>query len=409
MRDRRLYERILGLPEPWHVTDVELRDDAREVIVEVALRRPLKLACPQCGEAMDGYDHRRRRWRHLDTCQYKTIIEADVPRGQCPSHGVRQIEVAWAAERSRFTALFEALVIDWLREASQIAVARRLRLSWAEVHGIMDRAVRRGLERRQQEVIPYLGVDEKSFQKRHEYVTVVCDLEQSRTLYVGDGRRKASLGGFYASLTDEQREGIEGVAMDMWEPYISSTHQYVPDAGDKIVFDKFHIVAHLNKAVDDVRKQEHRQLMEQGDDSLKGTKYLWLKGKQRFDRSSWIDFGQLRSSQLKTARAWAINNTFSHFWGYVYLKPARKFFKQWYGWAIRSRLEPIKKVARMLKAHLENILTYLKHRITNAVTEGINSKIQWIKQTARGFANRDNFRTAILFHCGGLDLYPHDF
>ena len=407
MRDRSLYAKILGLPEPWHVKNVQLREEAGEIIVHVGLRRPLKLACPECGEPMTGYDHRRRRWWHLDTCQYQTILEAEVPRGRCRSHGIRQIEVFWAEERSRFTALFEALVIDWLREASQVAVARRLGLSWAEAHGIMERAVRRGLGRRQQEPVPYLGVDEKSFQKRHEYVTMVCDLQHARVLYVADGRGKASLDGFYAGLTPEQRAGIKGVAMDMWKPYIASTREYVPEAEDKIVFDKFHIVAHLSKAVDTVRRHEHRRLMEQGDESLKGTKYLWLKGKERFERRSWIHFGQLRDSHLKTARAWAINDTFSHFWDYVYLKPAREFFQQWYGWAIRSRLEPIKKVARMLKAHLENILTYLKHRITNAVTEGINSKIQWIKQTARGFANRDNFRVAILFHCGGLDLYPH--
>ena len=106
MRDRGLYERILGLPEPWHVIDVELRDEALEVVVEVGLRGSAVLACPECGDAMTGYDHRKRSWRHLDTCQYKTIIEAKVPRGECPRHGVRQIEVPWAEPRAGFTALF---------------------------------------------------------------------------------------------------------------------------------------------------------------------------------------------------------------------------------------------------------------------------------------------------------------
>lgn len=407
MRDRTLYEQILGLPEPWRVTDVELRDEASEVIVQVGVGRALKLSCPQCGEPMVGYDHRRRQWRHLDTCQYKTIIEADVPRGQCPTHGVRQIQVPWAEEGSRFTALFEALAIDWLRETSQTAVARRLRLTWSQVHGIMNRAVARGLARRKREVIPYLGIDETSFQKRHEYVTVVCDLLNRRVLYVADGRSKDSIDGFYKGLTPTQLEGIEGVAMDMWRPYVSSTQAWVPDAEGKIVFDKFHVVAHLFKALDDVRKQENRHLRKQGDTTLTGTKYLWLKGRDRFDPDSWLEFSQLRESSLKTARAWAIKEAFSHFWSYVYLGSARKFFQQWYSWAIRSQLEPIKKVARMFKARLENILTYLTHRITNAIAEGINAKIQWIKRTAHGFGNRDNFRAAILFHCGGLDLYPH--
>lgn len=407
MRDKRLYERILGLPEPWYVEDVELRDQPAEVIVKVARQRGAPLLCPECGEVMNGYDHRRRRWRHLDTCQYHTILVADVPRGECPAHGVRQIEVPWAEARSGFTALFEALVIDWLRETSQLAVARQMGLTWPQVHGIMERAVARGLARRSDEVIPYLGVDEKAFVKRHEYVTTVCDLLGRRVLYVGDGRSKDSLNGFYESLTPKQLRGIEAVAMDMWKAYISATRRHVPGAQDKIVFDKFHIVAHLLKALDQVRRQEHRQLLREGDATLTGTKYLWLMGRDRFDRSDWIDFGHLRDSALRTARAWAINAMFSHLWLYRSQTWARKFFARWYEWAIRSRLQPIKKVARMLKAHLDNILTYLKHRVTNAVTEGINAKIQWLKQTARGYSNRKNFRIAILFHCGGLDLYPH--
>jgi transposase len=176
----------------------------------------------------------------------------------------------------------------------------------------------------------------------------------------------------------------------------------------KIVFDKFHIVAHLKKAVDDVRKAEHRRLKALGDETLTWTKYLWLKGRRRFDRGAWVAFAALRNSNLRTARTWAIVEMFSRFWDYVSPTWARKFFARWYSWAIRSRLEPIKKVARMIKTHLPNVLTYVSHRITNAATEGINAKIQWIKATGRGFTNRENFRTAILFHCGGLDLYPHD-
>jgi transposase len=281
-------------------------------------------------------------------------------------------------------------------------------LTWAEVHGVMERAVRRGLERRGEEVIEYLGVDEKSFQKQHEYVTVVCDLgARPRVLAVGDGRGRASLDGFYERQSEEQRAGIKAVVMDMWGPYISSTLEHVPGAADKIVFDKFHVVAHLKKAIDDVRKAEHKQLKGLGDTTLTGTKYLWLMARRRFDRGAWVDFEALRKSDLRTARAWAIVELFSRFWNYLSPTWARKLFERWYAWAIRSRLEPIKKVARMIKAHLPNILTYLRHRVTNAATEGMNAKIQWIKATGRGFTNRENFRVAILFHCGGLDLYPH--
>jgi transposase len=168
-------------------------------------------------------------------------------------------------------------------------------LTWAEVHGVMERAVRRGLERRGEEVIEYLGVDEKSFQKQHEYVTVVCDLgARPRVLAVGDGRGRASLDGFYERQSEEQRAGIKAVVMDMWGPYISSTLEHVPGAADKIVFDKFHVVAHLNKAIDDERKAEHKQLKGLGDTTLTGTKYLWLMARRRFDRGAWVDFEALR-------------------------------------------------------------------------------------------------------------------
>lgn len=407
MRDKELYAQILGLNEPWVVEEVELLDDKKEIVIRVGLRGSIILICPFCNEPMPGYDSQKRRWRHLDTCQYQTLIEANVPRGQCALHGVKQIGVPWAEGRSQFTALFERLVIDWLKGAAQSCVAGRLGLSWDEVHGIMKRAVDRGLQRRPERSVSHIGVDEKSVGKHHEYVTVVCDTQQGNVLYVGDDRKKESLDAFYRQLTPDQREAIEAVSMDMWEAFIQSTQEHVPNAKDKIVFDKFHVVKHLNEAVDKVRRSEHKALLGQGDSPLTGTKYLWLKNPKNFSRDNRRDFSSLRESHLKTARAWAIKQTAMELWGYTYVGVARRFFDKWYSWAIRSRLDPIKKVARMMKERLENILTYLKERVTNALAEGINSMIQWIKYTARGFRNRQNFKTAILFHLGGLDLYPH--
>jgi len=407
MRDKELYARILGLIEPWFVEDVALEQASTEILIKVGLKGPIVLVCPVCQGKMTGHDSRKRQWRHLDTCQYKTILEADVPRGRCEEHGVKQISVPWAEDRSRFTALFERLVIDWLQEAGQSPVGRRMDLSWDEVHGIMSRAVRRGLERRQSVPIKKIGVDEKSFQKRHEYVTVVSNLETGDVLYVGDGRKKETLDAFYRSLTPAQLEAIEVVVMDMWEPYVLSTVGHVRAAWDKIVFDKFHIVQHLNDAVDKVRRHEHKALQAGGESLLKGTKYCWLRNTEKFTPDAWRTFKELRDSNLKTARAWAIKETFRDFWGYIYKGAAERFFDKWYAWAIRSKLEPMKKVARMLRERLHNILTYLEYRVTNAISEGVNSIIQWIKYTARGFRNRENFKIAILFHLGGLDLYPH--
>lgn len=407
MQDRQLYAQILGIQMPWSVERVDLELEKGDVHVYLTHHVDVDWCCPECGTSCPLHDHEPSRiWRHLDTCQYRTLLHAAAPRTNCPEHGVRTVRVPWAEPNSRFTALFERLAIDWMLEAGRSAVARRMNLSWDQADGIMRRAVERGLRRREEQVVSRIGVDEKSFQRRHEYVTTVCDLDRGHVLYVGDHRRQTTLEAFYERLTPEQLNAIEAVAMDMWDPYIAATSKYVPQAEEKIVFDRFHISKHLNEAVDKVRRQEHKQLRASDDDRLKGTKYAWLRNPNNFTYESWREFGSLRQSSLRTARGWAIKETFRDFWDYTYPKSAGKFFTRWYGWAIRSRLEPMKKAAKMLKGRLANLMTYFKHPITNAMSESLNAKIQWIKYTAHGFRSREGFRRAIYFHCGGLDLYP---
>lgn len=193
MDDRALYQTILGLTAPWQVEHVELRVDPGEVEVWVDAVSGTGFTCPECSAAGTIHDHVERWWRHLDTCQFRTVLCARIPRVRCATHGVRTARVPWAEPGSRFTLLFERLAIAWLREATRTAVARRLSLSWDEARGIMARAVRRGLARRQPTVMPYLGIDEKSFLKRHQYVSVVVDLGRPRVLHVAHERTATSL------------------------------------------------------------------------------------------------------------------------------------------------------------------------------------------------------------------------
>jgi transposase len=407
MQDHELYRRILGIEAPWQVERVELQLKDGEVHVYLIHKDNLEWACAECGALGPLYDHQpERQWRHLDTCQFHTILHAAPPRSQCPEHGVRVVKLPWAEASSRFTALFEALAIEWLKHASQKAVGDRLRLSWDEIHGILERAVERGLARRQAEEIPQLGVDEKAFRKGHKYLTLVNDLTRNRVLYVAEDREQSSLDGFWSTITAEQRTSIQAVALDMWDPYVASLREHLPEAEKKIVFDKFHIAQHLGEAVDRVRRREHKVLKAEGDERLTGTKYDWLRNHASMEGEQRREFTQLRQSELKTARAWALKETAMALYTYVYEKPARKHFHWWYNWAIRSRLQPIKEVAGMLKRRFENIITYLRHQITNAASESLNAKIQWVKYTARGFRNKQNFINAIYFHCGGLDLAP---
>jgi len=407
MQDSELYGRILGITAPWRVERVELQLKQGEGHVYLAHEDEQEWPCPECGASCAVYDHQaERQWRHLDTCQYRTIVHAQPPRSQCREHGVRVVKLSWAESNSRFTALMEGLAIAWLKHASQKAVAEQLHLSWDEVHGIMERAVERGLARRQAEEIPRLGVDEKAFRKGHKYLTLVNDLRRNRVLYVAEGREQSSLDGFWGTITEAQRDSIEAVAMDMWDPYVDSVREHVREADKKIVFDKFHIAQHLGEAVDRVRRREHKELKAEGDERLTGTKYDWLRNPATMDAEQRREFASLRQSELKTARAWALKETGMALYNYVYEKPARKHFQWWYNWAVRSRLEAMKEKARMLKRRFENIITYLRHQITNAASESLNAKIQWVKYTARGFRNKQNFIHAIYFHCGGLDLAP---
>ena len=406
MQSGEVFEQLLAITRPWYVGEVDLALSEQKVRVYVELGPDAITVCPECGSPCPGYDRRKRQWRHLDTMQYETLVIAEVPRVKCPDHGVHQISVPWAEDTSRFTALFEALVIDWLHEASFAAVSRQLRLSWDQVAGIQDRAVKRGLARRSLTSPRIIGVDETSFQKRHEYVTSVVDIDAGVVLHVADGRTQAALDGFYQMLGEAGCTEIEAVAMDMWPAYINSTQEHVPEADKKIVFDKFHIAMHLGDAVDKVRRQEHRALLAQGDDRLKKSKYLWLTNPANQNRKQKNAFQSLRHSELKVARAWAIKELAMTLWGYVSRGWAERMWKRWYSWAIRSRLEPIKKVARMIKRHWQGVMNAVTSNITNASSEGMNSKIQWIKRKACGYRNRERFRNAIYFHLGGLDLYP---
>ncbi len=406
MRDKDLYQQILGIASPWRVSDVELDLKGEAVTVRVELEPGAAFACPECGAACPGYDRRERRWRHLDTCQFQTILAAEMPRVQCAEHGVHQIGVPWAEPGSGFTALFEALVIDWLREAPISAVARRMNLSWSAIDTIMQRAVRRGMRRRQAQSPRRINIDETSFARRHNYVTVVSDSQTGNVLHVAEERKTESLEGYYATLDEGRKEAMESVAMDMWPAFIQATLAALPNAREKIAFDKFHVARRLGEAVDKVRRSEHRQLLAAGDRTLAGTKFQWLTHPQNMAREKWLGFKLLRESALKTARAWALKETAMSLWHYVSRGWAQRAWLGWLRWAGRSRQEPMKKAAAMIREHLWGILNAIVLRAHNGGAESINSRIQMLKYRARGFRNKSRFINAIYFHLGGLDLYP---
>src|SRR3954463_4641418 len=332
MRDTELYRHLLGLETPWTVANVELK--VKEQRVDVwAEHGDTVWPCPECGKPFALYDHApERSWRHLDSCQFMTYLHARIPRVKCSEHGVHQVRVPWAEPKSRFTALFERLAIDVLKETDVTGATRILRITWDEAWHIMKRAVARGQGRKEKKPVRRIGIDEKSAAKGHHYLTVVSDLDHGTVEYIADERKQASLDEYFHQLTPEQKGAIEAVAMDMWDPFFRSTMANVPAAAEKIVFDKFHIVRYLVDAVDRVRRREHRANSANGDSTLSGTKYLWLYSEENLPEKHHDRFEALRAADLKTGRAWALKEVLRGFWGYRSRGWALAFFDRGSRW-----------------------------------------------------------------------------
>jgi transposase len=407
MRDTELYQQLLGLAAPWTVQRVELSVTDGRVDVWVEHPPACRFGCPECGARLPVRDHAEQRsWRHLDSCQFLTYLHARPPRVDCPEHGVHQARLPWAEPMSRFTTLFERLAIDVLQACDVKSAAGLLRISWDEAWHLMSRAVARGLAAKPPTAPAHLGVDEKAAGAGQDYLTVVSNLDTGTVEYLADERRKASLDAYFTRLSPAQRERIRAVAMDMWEPYITSVREHLPDPDSRIVFDRFHVMRYLTTAVDTVRKREHRALAASGDMRLVGSKYLWLYSAENLPARHGDRFAALRTVDLKTSRAWAIKESLRHLWNYHRRGWGEKHWRRWYFWATHSRLQPVIDAAHTLKRHQAGLLSYFAHRITNAGAESLNSRIQAIRVAARGYRNRNNFKTAIYFHCGGLQLHP---
>jgi transposase len=406
MKDIALYQQILGIVAPWRVSAVNLDLPGGKVTVDVEHSQSC-FRCPLCQAKASIHDHRMKVWRTLDSCQLETYIQARVPRIKCPEHGVVMVEVPWAERGSRFTAIFEAFVIMWLEAATLKDVAKRVGLSWDQVDGIQKRAVDRGLARRESRPIARMGVDETSFSKRHDYITAVVDTERNIVVDVLDGRKKATFKEWLEALPPSSINAIKTVSMDMYDGYINAVREVVPGAEDKICFDRFHVAQHFGKGVDKVRASEHRAFLSaHGQSVLTHTKHAWLRNSEKIDNRTRPFFMEITKMNLKTARAWAIKETASSIWDYIYVGVAEKAWKRLFGWTSRCRLKPMIKAGKTAQNHLWGILNAIQHKVSNAAVEGKNASIQRIKCRACGFRNKERFKRAILFHLGGLDLFP---
>ncbi len=404
MQDKELCQQILGLKSPWSVEEVELDVAKSEIRVNVTHPRGAKFKCPECQTALACHDHvEERRWRHLDSCQFKTILTARVPRVKCPEHGVKVVDVPWAEKHSRFTILFERLAIDVLLATQTVKGAMSiLGTKWDQTWNIIVRAVARGKNRKLNKLLPRIGLDEKAFKKGQNYITLLYDLDNSTVEAISQGNDAEAANACFSQLSKEQIQSVQAVAMDMSAAYVKATRETIPLAEEKIVHDRFHVMQLATKAVDRVRRGEHKQLKAKGDDLLTNTRYLWLSSQENLTQKQRELFDEVYTTQLQTGKAWAYKEMLRELWNHPNARDATSYFKDWYRRVIHTALEPMKAVARTIKARLGNVVSYCTHRITNAVAEGMNSKIMSIKRRVGGFRNIENFKAAIYFYCGGL-------
>jgi transposase len=312
---------------------------------------------------------------------------------------VKQVKIPWAEPGSHLTRGFEEWIIRVLElTRSQVRTARLTGTTAHQVHDVMTRAVDRGLSRRKLTEIPHLCVDEKSFQKGHRYGTIVCDVSAKKVIEVSKGRDEAAATLAFASVPLPDK--VETVSLDMSESFRNAATAVFPKAD--IVHDRFHVSMLLSKAVDEVRRAEVKKHPE-----LKKSRYLWLTNLENQSSTQREQFEALLTVELKTSKAWALKEVFKGFFEQEDFKAAADFFEHWSNEVQNAGLQPLKKVALTLDKNIMGLLSYVKWKLTNGYAEAVNGLIQEIKTIARGFRRFENFRIAILFFLGKLDLKPH--
>jgi transposase len=399
--EKELFTVALGIEEPVYVERIALDIEQGELHIHMDFRRGGRFSCSDCGEPdLTVHDTVEKSWRHLNFFQYKCYVHMRTPRTKCPSCGERLWIPPWGRKQSGFTLLFEAFVM---------ALAKGMPISRiGELVGEQDtrlwRIVRfytgQAYARKDFSAVTKVGCDETSSRKGHNYVTIFADMDSGEVIFATEGRDAGTVKAFADELPKHgaQPEQVSEVTMDMAPAFISGVADQLPKAS--VTFDKFHVIQALNKAQDEVRRMEQSK-----NPLLKSTRYVWLKNPENLTDNQKKQLETLRYENLKTARVYQMKLTFQDIYRTIREpRAAEEAIKKWLSWAVRSRLDPVKRFARMVKTHIDGILRYFTSRLTSGGVEGINSRIQEIKRRARGFRNINNFISMIYLEAAGLDL-----
>jgi len=376
-----------------------VREEGGGLVAEIVPRKNGRVCCGR--RAKWVYETRRaRRWRHVPLWRIPVELEYRPRRVICKECGLRTEGMSWALPKGKLSKALVAFLASWAKVLSIAETAQRFGVSWNTVQRAVRVAVAYGLEHRPKTPVRVLGVDEVSRRKRHVYLTVVYDLENGHVVWVGEGREEATLRQFFEEWGPERALEIETTCCDMWEPYIQVLEEKAPQA--ELVFDRFHVVKHLNEALDKVRREEYRSLPAEERKELKRSRYLLLKNPWNLKRNEKRRLGELMKTNRQVVKAYYLKEAFQEFWEYVQPGRAARYLKQWFWWATHSRIEPLRDFAWMLRRHWDGIMAWTRNRISNSALEGMNNKIKSLSHRAFGFRKAHTFIDIIYHCCGGL-------
>jgi len=366
-------------------------------------RRP---HCGRCGRRAAGYDRREaRRWRHLGSGEVRVFLRYAPRRVRCRHCGIRVEEVPWARAGSRFTRHFEELAAYLAQVVDRTQASRLLGISWRTVGDIVERVVQERLDSTRLRDLRRIGVDELSYRRRHRYLTVVVDHDRRRVVWAGPGHGSAALEPFFALLGPRGRQQVELVTMDMSQAYRRAVTGALPRA--RIVYDRFHLASLANDAVDEVRRQQLRELRGTPEGKvLFGSRFALWKNPWNLTRKQRRQLAAIERSNRPLYRAYLLKEGLARALDYRQPWRARQALEDWLHLASRSRLRPFQRLARTVRRHLDGILGYVEEQLSNGLVEGINRKIRTVTTRAYGFHSPEALIAMIYLCCAGIPIHP---
>ena len=407
MAETKLFEAALGIEAPWFVRDVAFDAPARTLTIAVDFISGSRFGHPEVAGEHPVYDTTVKRYRHLNFFQHECFLEVRVPRVKLAGGNVRQIEPAFVGRLAGFTLLFEALILAFCREMPFRAVARLTGVSLYRVMSLCERYVDLAVAQQDLSGVESLAIDETSKARGHDYVTIAADSARRAVIAVTGERDAKAVERLAQDIRAHGGDplAIESVSIDMSPAFIKRVARQFPNA--QVTFDKFHVIAHASHALDLTRRAEQKR-----DPALKGLCWTLLKDSRSLTAAARNDLEALMADMTtkRTARAWVYREQLREILNRKQVNVVRLMLKPWCANVARSKVEPMKAVARLVRAHLEGIIAWAQTRATNGFLEVLNGLFQAAKRKARGYGRLATIRTVIFLIAGKLDfskINPH--